>query len=199
MRRHRPRPSQTIYLYMTFTGTFSTNKIQQNVRLGLLSSLVYPCYGALFYAIQKENLEMINLCISLGADVNDPLLFQSFYCTAGAARSLLQAGASAITLFENGSNIRRILMEKWGNDLLQQVCDSIPEDIKIPRMDSSLGWAALLGNELLARFLIDRGAEVTDRIVKYARRNGHTRLAETLRQVVHLNDSRAADKQLIKE
>lgn len=185
----RHRGKTVLRTSLTFLRTFSQFQIRSDIRK--LASLVYPCCGIMWSAMQTENDLLIDVLIDLGADLHE-FFFRSFYCTPGAARSLLRAGVSAIELFHDSHNIRRVLMEKWDNDLLQKICNSIPEDVNIPRMESALGFAALLGSELLTIFLIGRGAEVTDATVKYARK--HKRLAETLRQVVHLNDSKAANK-----
>lgn len=181
---HREKdPRKGMYLYLNFVGAFSTIQIIQDIRRThfCLSSIVYPCYNALITAMQ-ENPYAVDVLIELGADVHDQELLRSSFCTESTAVSLLQAGASGVGILTYSYSIRRMIVDKWADSTIRMVFDSVPIAMSLPQLPLNFGldFASMYGHALLACMLIDRGATVFIRTIRYALENKHCALANVL-------------------
>lgn len=187
MRHHRESHPQ-YYIYLTFECPFSAIEIKRNAKSGSLGCIVYPCEGALLFAVYNNREKCVNHLIELGADVNEKgvSLLRAGYHYKSISRSLLCAGASGLGILEDDFAIRRVCKE-WNDDTLRMLVDSIPKNVEVSQLYYTLKVVSCTGNVLLVKLLIERGAQVTDEVIRIAQRNGHTPLVEFLRDVLLKN------------
>lgn len=179
MRRHRRSP-HNLKVFLTFEFNFSEYTVYQSIKSDKRCRIVYLDKTALMTAVGAGRTVIVDQCIELGADVNNPNLLRNWYCTTLIAHSLLNAGAPGIGLFDDYLIFYRVCRE-WDDSLIQSVIESVPTDTKITDLDYLLVIASEAGRVCIVNFLLYRGAKVTDNAINSARIHGHLDLADFLK------------------